>query len=83
MLFLWLSAKDATYYNFQLFLGGRKILSVWPGTHRFVLPPAWTFNGRRVSLVHGVYRWFVFPAVGSHKARHYKPLLGWGSFVVG
>ena len=80
--FAWRAYAGARYYNLQLYRGGRKILSTWPASPRFVLRDGWTFAGRRERLEPGSYRWFVWPGLGAQRDRRYGPLLGSGTFEV-
>jgi hypothetical protein len=78
----WLRVANATYYNVQLFRGGRKVLSIWPARNRLALPSTWTFGGRRQALTPGVYRWFVWPGFGARSRARYGRVLGQSTFVV-
>jgi hypothetical protein len=60
----WPRVKRATYYNLQLFRGGRKILSAWPKGAQYRLKLRWTFRGQRQRLRPGRYRWMVWPGFG-------------------
>src|SRR5207253_9856375 len=72
--FRWKIAKDATYYNLQIFAGGEltlassmapsKVLSVWPGGPSFVLTRQWKYAGKRYKLTPGIYLWCVLPGIG-------------------
>jgi hypothetical protein len=79
---LWVPARNATYYNVQLFRGSVKILSVWPGKNSFTLGRRWTYRGKTVTLRPGVYHWFVWPGLGKQAARRYGKLLGGATFTV-
>lgn len=78
----WLSSPGATYYNVQLFRNGRKVLTAWPVTATFKLPGSWTYKGRRETLTHGTYKWYVWPGRGARAAARYGRLLGGSSFRV-
>jgi hypothetical protein len=78
--FVWKRIQSASYYNLQLWKGNTKILSVWPISNRYQLPPAWTFAGRKFRFVEGKYRWYVWPGMGPRSARRYGPLLGVNQF---
>lgn len=78
----WRTVGRATYYNMQLWRGGRKILSVWPLASRYRLRSAWRFGGRRHSLASGRVTVYVWPGFGSKAAVRYGPLLGTTSFSV-
>ncbi len=77
---LWVPVAGASYYNVQLFRGGTKILSIWPGSTRLTLKRHWVFSGRAQALVPGSYTWYVWPGFGPHKAKKYGSLLGSSSF---
>jgi len=77
----WPDAK-ADYYNVQVFRGGRKILSLWPAAAALKLRETWTYGGRSFRLVPALYRWYVFPGIGTRAANDYGPLLGAGTFRV-
>jgi hypothetical protein len=78
----WVQVPGADYYNVQLFRGRAKILSIWPGLNRLLLPKSWRYGGRRFVLTPGTYYWYVFPGYGAHRAQKYGPVLGQSSFVV-
>jgi hypothetical protein len=79
----WRPAPGATYYNVQLFRGGRKVLSLWPGSTRVTLKRQWVFGGQSVTLSPGAYRWYVWPGYGAHRAQKYGSLLGSSTFKLG
>jgi HYR domain len=81
-VFTWTRVRTASYYNLQLFRGGKKILTVWPRKNRFALKRAWRFAGRRYRLQPGAYRWFVWPGYGRPRQGKYGLPLGGRSFVV-
>jgi hypothetical protein len=81
-LLVWRKRKGATYYNVQVFRGGRKILSRWPRTNRLQLHRTWRFRGRKYRLRPGRYVWYVFPGYGKRAARNYGRVLGRRTFVV-
>ena len=78
----WYGQKDATYYNLQLYRGGKKVLSTWPVGTSFRLHKNWSYAGRRYTLKRGTYRWFIWPGHGARARAKYGPLLGSSSFVV-
>ena len=78
----WPTARGATYYNVQLFRGGRKILTAWPVTARFKLKRTWMFSGHRQTLARGTYKWYVWPGHGARAAARYGRLLVGSTFVV-
>ncbi len=77
----WTSVPRATYYNVQLFKGG-KVLSSWPEHAGLQLRRTWRFNGRRYRLKPGKYRWYVWPGFGRREAGRYGHMIGSGTFVV-
>lgn len=79
---VWVASPGAAYYNVQLWRGARKILSAWPLTTRLALPRQWRFQGRRLSLTPGAYRWFVWPGVGDRADENYGPVLGMNTFTI-
>lgn len=81
-LLAWRAAPKATYYNVQLFIGGQKILTVWPTGTSFQVPRSWKFQGRTYRLTPGTYRWYVWPGLGARSANQYGKLLGSRTFVV-
>jgi hypothetical protein len=78
----WIPAKSASYYNVQLFLTGKKVLSTWPATPRFRLPGSWTFAGKHHRLKRGKYTWYVWPGLGARSKARYGKLLGGSTFTV-
>ena len=82
-LLRWRRVRGATYYNVQLYRGGRKVLTAWPTRTALQLRGRWRFNGRTEILRPGVYRWYVWPGRGRMDARRYGRLLGASTFVVG
>jgi hypothetical protein len=68
----WRPAPGATYYNVQLWLGGRKVLTTWPAAPSLQLD----------RLRPGSYTWFVWPGRGPRQLHRYGPLLGRSTFVV-
>jgi hypothetical protein len=68
----WRPAPGATYYNVQLWLGGRKVLTTWPAAPSLPLS----------RLRPGSYTWFVWPGRGPRPLHRYGPLLGRSTFVV-
>jgi hypothetical protein len=74
--FRWTPVRRASYYNLQLFRGGRKILSVWPDEPHYRLKRRWKHAGHSHRLRSGVYRWYVWPGFGSRRERHFGRLIG-------
>jgi hypothetical protein len=81
-LLTWTPARNARYYNVQLFRDGRKILSAWPKQARLQLKEKWRFRGRRYRLKPGLYKWYVWPGEGRRAARKYGDRIGRRSFTV-
>jgi hypothetical protein len=77
----WTSVPNATYYNVQVFRGG-KILSEWPKGVSLRLARSWQFGGHRYRLQRGTYRWYVWPGFGPRAASSYGAKIGSGTFVV-
>lgn len=68
----WQASPRATYYNVQLWLRRRKVLSSWPA-------------GPSLRLSHlrpGAYLWLVWPGLGPRTKHQYGPLIGRSTFVV-
>jgi hypothetical protein len=81
-LLLWSAVARVTFYNVQLYRGGRKILSAWPVQARLRMHSKWAYKGRTYRLRKGGYRWWVWPAFGPRSKATFGPLLGTGTFVV-
>jgi len=79
---LWALDPEAQYYNAQLLLNGKKILSAWPVRPAYVLKKSWKFEGRKYTLKPGVYTWFVWPGYGPRSAVDYGELMGSRTFRV-
>jgi hypothetical protein len=79
---LWAVDAEAQYYNAQLLLNGKKVLSAWPLRPAYALKKSWTFEGRKYTLKPGVYTWFVWPGYGARSAVHYGELMGTRTFQV-
>jgi len=78
----WPAVKRASYYNVQVFAGKRKILTTWPARTQLKLHKSWSFQGRRVRLGRGWYRWYVWPGFGPRAAHRYGASIGHSSFFV-
>jgi hypothetical protein len=78
---VWVAVEKATYYNVQLWRGG-KILSRWPKATSMRVPRSWVYRGRRYRLTPGRYRWYVWPGYGRRAEKRFGRLLGASSFVV-
>ena len=81
-LLRWSPVPGAGYYNVQLFLGSRKVMSAWPVGTSLKLTETWKFGGRTYRLGKGRYRWYVWPGLGPRKAAKYGKLLGGSSFSI-
>jgi hypothetical protein len=81
-LLRWTAIRGASYYNFQLYRNGKKILNIWP-THASVqLTRSWRFNGRWYWLTPGRYAWYVWPGFGRAAARRYGRAIGHHTLVI-
>jgi hypothetical protein len=78
----WKRVKHARYYNAQLLLGPRKVLSRWPRSTHLQLHERWRFQGRLHRLVRGHYCWYVWPGFGPRSNRNYGRQLGKSCFTV-
>ncbi|HEX4735120.1 MAG TPA: hypothetical protein VH247_11940 [Thermoleophilaceae bacterium] len=81
-LLTWKTIKGARYYNVQLWLGKKKVLSTWPRTNSLQLKQSWHFRGKTLTLVPGHYRWYVWPGFGNLFAHRYGNRIGRSSFRV-
>jgi hypothetical protein len=68
----WRATPHASYYNVQLWLRGKKVLTTWPARPILRLP----------HLVPGRYTWLVWPGLGPRSQHRYGPLIGRSTFVV-
>lgn len=82
-LFRWRAIPKATYYNIQLWRGGRKLLTVWPRKPAFRLRASWRSRGHRYRLTRGAYTWYVWPGFGPLAKGRYGDLAGHASFRAG
>jgi hypothetical protein len=78
----WASVPKATYYNVQLWVGSKKVLTAWPSRSRFKLRRAWPYRDAINRLKRGKYQWYVWPAFGPRSEARYGKFLGQSSFVV-
>jgi hypothetical protein len=78
----WRAAPRASYYNIQIFRGGKKVLSSWPGRTSLALRRSWRFAGRHFRLKPGRYRWYVWPGYGSQAAARYGHMIVSATFRV-
>jgi hypothetical protein len=81
-LLVWKPVRKASYYNVQVFRGGRKILSTWPRQTQFQLKESWRFGGKRRRLTPGKYCWYVWPGYGKRSKRDYGKRLGRSCFRI-
>jgi len=79
---IWLADAEAQYYNAQLLLNGKKVLSVWPVRPAYALKKSWKFEGRKYTLKAGVYTWFVWPGYGPRSDVNYGNLMGSRTFRI-
>jgi|GEM_PF-1059000 len=68
----WRAVRGATYYNVQLWVSGRKVLTTWPAGSTL----------RIAHLARGRYTWLVWPGRGSRRQHRYGALIGSSTFVV-
>jgi hypothetical protein len=78
----WEPVARARYYNVQLHRNGVKVLSVWPTKPRLELARTWRYLGKNQRLTAGLYRWFVWPALGTRAKPRFGPVLGSSTFRV-
>jgi Bacterial Ig-like domain len=78
----WASVPKATYYNIQLYLGSRKVLTAWPSRSKIKLRRVWEYQDSVNRLKKGTYRWYVWPGFGRRSQVRYGQLLGQATFVV-
>jgi hypothetical protein len=79
---IWALDSEAQYYNAQLLLNGKKILSVWPVRPAYPLKKSWKYEGRKYTLKPGTYNWFVWPGYGARSAVDYGELMGSRTFRI-
>jgi hypothetical protein len=82
-LFRWRAIPKASYYNIQLWRGGRKLLTSWPRKPTFRLRASWEYQGHRYRLTRGAYTWYIWPGFGPLAKGHYGDLAGQASFRAG
>jgi hypothetical protein len=74
--FAWVPVSRASYYLVEFYRGRHEILRAEPSVARLVLPPSWSFGGRRYSFTPGRYRWSVRPGFGRPARHRYgKPIV--------
>ena len=81
-LLQWPRVERASYYNVQLFRGGRKILSAWPKRTQYRLKARWTYRGERRRLGPGRYRWMVWPGYGKRSKANFGKRIVSSTFQV-
>lgn len=79
---IWARDAEAQYYNAQLLLNGKKILSVWPVRPTYALKKSWKYLGHKYTLKPGLYSWYIFPGYGARSAVHYGNLMGSRTFRI-
>lgn len=82
ILFAWEPVSDASYYNVQLWLDGKRVFSAWPSLAYFRLFAPWDYRGEKRYLHDGRYTWYVWPGRGPRDLDTYGPLLGSSTFFV-
>jgi hypothetical protein len=80
-LLKWTRVPGASYYNVQLFRGG-KILTAWTSRPQYRLKLRWRYEGRRYRLGPGRYHWIVWPGFGPRSKADYGRRIGRRSFEV-
>ena len=55
---------------------------MWPTKPELVLAKKWRYGGRQQRLLPGLYRWFVWPALGTRAQPRFGPSLGSSTFRV-
>jgi hypothetical protein len=55
---------------------------VWPTKPRLELARTWRYLGKNQRLTVGLYRWFVWPALGTRAKPRFGPVLGSSTFRV-
>ncbi len=78
----WKGAARASYYNVQIYRGGKKVLSTWPSKTSLLLRQAWSYARHHYRLKPGRYRWYVWPGYGSRKAARYGRMIVSSTFKV-
>ncbi len=79
----WPAVAKAKYYNVQIHVKGKKVLSVWPTTTRYQIPASWTHKGKKYRLPKGTtIRWFVWPATGTLTKPKFGAVIGTSTFRI-
>jgi hypothetical protein len=71
----WQAEPGASHYHVQIYLGPRRIASVWTAKTRVTLPPRLIDQGR-------YYMWSVWPATGPRRSPVFGPQIGRSVFGV-
>jgi hypothetical protein len=79
-LLQWAAVRGASYYNVQIVRNGT-IFSAWPKGTSLKLPRSWLYHGSHFRLHRGVYRWYVWPGLGTRSANKYGRMVGSSSFL--
>ncbi len=70
----WKATKGTAYYNVQLFVKGKRVLTGWPSQAAFNIPKG--------KLEPGTYVWYVWPAVkGKRSSPTFGKLIGRATFT--
>ncbi len=70
----WKAKKGTAYYNVQVFVKGKRVLTGWPSKASYSIPAG--------KLVPGTYVWFVWPAVqGKGSSPTFGKLIGRATFT--
>jgi hypothetical protein len=70
----WKAAKGTSYYNVQLFIKGKRVLTGWPSKASFRIPKG--------KLQPGTYVWYVWPAIkGKGSSPTFGKLIGRATFT--
>jgi hypothetical protein len=75
----WPTAAAAVEYDVVIWQGHRRVLDVWTREARLD-PAALACPAARKLRPGGRYLWFVYPSFGRGSARHFGPLVKWGTF---
>jgi hypothetical protein len=81
-LLVWKRVGKARYYNVQVFLRGRKVLSAWPKRPPRRLERRWTYRGTDYKLTEGRYCWHLWPGYGKRSEHRYGKRLGVSCFHI-
>lgn len=74
--FVWAPVRGARWYLVQFYRGSTEVFRARPTEARIVVPAHWSYNGHRLSLQPGRYRWSVRPRLGGAAGQHYgKPIV--------